>query len=72
MAADFHTAFNLVLALVFILPLGPGKAAERFLPERAKPKDPSTPLYLDESALGDTVGGLDLRGARDAAYRRYR
>ena len=52
MAADFHTAFNVALALVFILPLN-GVAAlfTRVLPERAKPSDPSTPLYLDDSAL---------------------
>jgi phosphate:Na+ symporter len=52
MAADFHTAFNVALAIVFILPLN-GMAAllTRMLPERAKPNDPSTPLYLDETAL---------------------
>jgi len=52
MAADFHTAFNVVLAMVFILPLG-GLASllERFLPERAKSTDLSTPLYLEEAAL---------------------
>jgi phosphate:Na+ symporter len=52
MAADFHTAFNVALAVVFILPLN-GLAAllKRLLPDRAKPSDPSSPLYLDESAL---------------------
>jgi phosphate:Na+ symporter len=52
MTADFHTAFNLLLALTFILPLG-GLASllTRFLPERAKPNSPATPLYLDEAAL---------------------
>jgi phosphate:Na+ symporter len=52
MAADFHTAFNLALALIFILPLG-GLAAllKRLLPERARPNDPSAPLYLDEKVL---------------------
>ncbi len=52
MAADFHTAFNVALALVFIGPLN-GLAAllRRFLPDRPKPNDPSTPLYLDETAL---------------------
>jgi phosphate:Na+ symporter len=52
MAADFHTAFNIALALVFIGPLN-GLAAllKRFLPDRPKPNDPSTPLYLDETAL---------------------
>ncbi len=40
--ADFHTAFNLVLAAVLMLPLG-GVASllTRLLPERAKPRDPS-------------------------------
>jgi phosphate:Na+ symporter len=52
MAADFHTVFNLVLALIFFLPLG-GLASllRRFLPDRPQPTDLSTPLYLDESAL---------------------
>ncbi|MGA2397682.1 MAG: Na/Pi cotransporter family protein [Steroidobacteraceae bacterium] len=52
MAADFHTAFNLALALVFIFPLKPlATLLTRLLPERVKPSDPSTPLYLDETAL---------------------
>jgi phosphate:Na+ symporter len=52
MAADFHTLFNVALALVFILPL-PGLASllTRLFPERTSSSDPSTPLYLDESAL---------------------
>jgi phosphate:Na+ symporter len=52
MAADFHTAFNVALALVFILPLN-GLAAllTRLLPDQPKANDPSTPLYLDETAL---------------------
>jgi phosphate:Na+ symporter len=52
MAADFHTAFNVILALVFILPLdGLAALLKKILPNRAKPNDPSTPLYLDETAL---------------------
>jgi phosphate:Na+ symporter len=52
MTADFHTAFNLVLAIVFIAPLGwLATLLTRFLPERAKPNNPATPLYLDETAL---------------------
>jgi phosphate:Na+ symporter len=51
-AADFHTAFNLALAIVFIFPLSRIAALlERLLPDRAKQSDPSTPLYLDETAL---------------------
>jgi phosphate:Na+ symporter len=52
MAADFHTVFNVGLALVFILPLdGVATLLTRLLPERVKPRDPATPLYLDEIAL---------------------
>jgi phosphate:Na+ symporter len=52
MAADFHTAFNVALALIFIVPLRAVAALlKRLLPDRAKPNDPSTPLYLDETAL---------------------
>ena len=52
MTADFHTAFNLVLAIIFIFPLGwVASLLTRFLPERAKPDNPATPLYLDETAL---------------------
>jgi phosphate:Na+ symporter len=52
LAADFHTAFNVGMALLFILPLNAVAAfLTRLLPERVKAKDPSTPLYLDETAL---------------------
>jgi phosphate:Na+ symporter len=53
MAADFHTAFNVALAVCFILPLNSMAALlTRLLPEREKANDASTPLYLDETALG--------------------
>src|SRR5690242_8467220 len=52
MTADFHTAFNLALALLFILPLGwIASLLTRLLPEGAKPNDLSVPLYLDEASL---------------------
>jgi phosphate:Na+ symporter len=52
MVADFHMAFNVVLAAVFILPLdGVASLLRRFLPERKKSADPATPLYLDETAM---------------------
>jgi phosphate:Na+ symporter len=59
LAADFHTAFNVVLALAFILPL-PGLAAllTRWLPDQPKPADPATPLYLDSSGTGTPSVGL--------------
>jgi phosphate:Na+ symporter len=53
MTADFHMAFNLVLAIVFILPLDwLASLLTKFLPERAKPNNPATPLYLDDTAQG--------------------
>src|SRR5262249_1936685 len=52
MAADFHTVFNVALALSFILPLDALAALLiRLLPERPKANDPAAPLYLDETAL---------------------
>jgi len=52
MAADFHTAFNLAIAVAFIpaLPLV-ARALERLLPERKAPPDPGNPVYLDPTVL---------------------
>jgi phosphate:Na+ symporter len=51
--ADFHTAFNLILSLLFIGPLnGFAKLLTRLMPARQKPKDPSLPIYLDAGLLG--------------------
>jgi phosphate:Na+ symporter len=59
LAADFHTAFNLVLAVLFIPLLDPLAALlTRFLPERKPATDPSTPLYLDETAIGTPMIAL--------------
>jgi phosphate:Na+ symporter len=53
LAADFHTAFNILLALVFIGPLDLVAAQlKRWLPDRPKPVDAGTPIYLDSSAAG--------------------
>lgn len=51
-AANFHTAFNLALALVFVplLPIA-GRVIERLLPQRATVDDPSRPRYLDPTAV---------------------
>lgn len=50
--ADFHTAFNLVLALGFIGLLGPVAALlKRVLPDRATGAAPETPRHLDDAAL---------------------
>jgi phosphate:Na+ symporter len=52
-AADFHTALNVVLALVFIGPLDFVAALlTRWLPDQPKAADPGTPVYLDSSASG--------------------
>lgn len=52
LAADFHMAFNVALALLFILPLdGVSAVLTRLLPDRQKPTDPAAPRYLDETAF---------------------
>jgi phosphate:Na+ symporter len=53
LAADFHTAFNVLLALMFIGPLDfIATRLTRWLPEQPKSADPGTPVYLDSSATG--------------------
>lgn len=51
-AANFHTAFNLAIALVF-LPLLPvaARLIERLLPQRLTVDDPARPRYLDPTAV---------------------
>jgi len=52
MAANFHTAFNVSLAIVFVLVLDQLAALlVRVLPDRTQSLDPSSPLYLDEMAI---------------------
>src|SRR6201986_2477934 len=47
--ADFHTVFNLVMALLFLpLLVSFGRFLAWMLPARAAPTDPSKPIYLDE------------------------
>jgi phosphate:Na+ symporter len=49
--ADFHTAFNLALAVLFLPLLAPfARLLRRLLPERTEAADPWRPLYLDASA----------------------
>jgi phosphate:Na+ symporter len=51
--ADFHTLFNIVLAVGFMLMLDQLAALlVRILPERKRTADPSTPLYLEEPPIG--------------------
>ncbi len=53
LAADFHTAFNVLLALVFIGPLDfVARQLKRWLPDQPKTADPGTPIYLDAAASG--------------------
>ena len=57
--ADFHTLFNVVLAVLFMLILDQVAALlVRILPERKQAADPSTPLYLDEPAIGGSAVAL--------------
>jgi phosphate:Na+ symporter len=52
MAADFHTAFNVALALAFVFLLdGLASLLTRLLPDPPKRADASAPLYLDEAAV---------------------
>lgn len=51
-AVNFHTAFNIALAIVFLPLLGPvSRLLIRFFPEQERQADPATPHYLDEGAL---------------------
>jgi phosphate:Na+ symporter len=51
-AVNFHTAFNLVLAVLF-LPVTDRLAASlrRLLPDPPRPADPAKPLHLEEAGL---------------------
>jgi phosphate:Na+ symporter len=64
--ADFHTAFNLILALLFLPLLRPyARLLQRLLPARAEASDPGHPLYLDRSALEAPSVAL-VNAAREA------
>ena len=68
MAADFHTAFNLALALAFIFILdGEARLLAWLLPERKKSADASAPLYLDETAI-DTPSVALACAAREVLH----
>jgi phosphate:Na+ symporter len=52
LVVNFHTAFNLVLAALFILPTDRmARFLIRVLPDPPKPADPGAPLYLESAAL---------------------
>jgi phosphate:Na+ symporter len=66
--ADFHTAFNLVLALVFFPLLRPYAALlRRLLPTRVNQTDPGRPIYLDPIARDTPV--VAIGGAAREALR---
>jgi len=63
---NFHTAFNLALALLFILPVERfAQFLIRLLPEPPKPSDASVPQYLDPAAL-DSANVALANAAREA------
>jgi len=52
LTAEFHIAFNVAMAIIFIGLLdGMARLLEKLLPDRVQEADPSRPRYLDESAL---------------------
>jgi phosphate:Na+ symporter len=68
LAADFHTAFNLVLSLAFLPVLDPLAALlTRLFPERKQTADVSTPLYLDEAVI-DTPPVALAAAARETLH----
>jgi phosphate:Na+ symporter len=57
--ADFHTGFNVVLALLFFPLLKPfARLLTRLLPARVDTADPSHPLYLDWAAREGKMASL--------------
>ncbi len=66
--ADFHTAFNLALALIFFPLLKPyADLLRRWLPAQVRQADPGRPIYLDSAARETPV--IALGGAAREALR---
>jgi len=64
--ADFHTAFNVIVAAVFLPALTPIAALlRRWLPARVDPADPSRPIYLDPAARETPIVAIGA-AAREA------
>jgi phosphate:Na+ symporter len=56
---NFHVAFNLGLAILFIWAIGPvSRLTQRLLPEQEKPDDPGKARYLAEGAVENPSIGL--------------
>ncbi|WP_266170988.1 Na/Pi cotransporter family protein [Dyella subtropica] len=65
-AVNFHTAFNLGLALLFIVPVERmAQLLVRLLPDPPQPNDPGVPQYLDEGAL-DSANVALANAARES------
>ena len=59
LTANFHFAFNLFMAAIFLVPLPlVAEFLERILPDRQADNDPAQPVYLDEKALNDPAVAL--------------
>jgi phosphate:Na+ symporter len=57
--ADFHTLFNLLLALFFFPLLGPySRLLQKIMPATVDPADPSRPIYLDKAAKETPIVAL--------------
>ena len=66
--ADFHTGFNIVLALLFFPLLKPfARLLVRLLPARVDTADPAQPIYLDRAAR--ETPSIALAGAAREALR---
>lgn len=66
--ANFHTVFNVLIALVFMPLLTPYAALlSRWLPKRIDPNDPGIPQYLDDAA--HDIPALALGNASREALR---
>jgi phosphate:Na+ symporter len=65
--ADFHTAFNVIMAVAFLPVLGPfGTLLSRLLPAREVTDDPGRPRYLDPAAAMETPSVALAGAAREA------
>jgi phosphate:Na+ symporter len=59
LVVNFHLAFNLVLAAIFIGPVTTvARLLARWLPDPPPPADPSRPVYLDVAALDSATVAL--------------
>jgi phosphate:Na+ symporter len=66
--ADFHTAFNVALAVLFLPILKPfSRLLTRWIPNRVEAADPARPLYLDPAAR--EIPSVALAGAAREALR---